>query len=247
MVRYNAYDPFARIYNRYWSTHATGAYPILDHLVLRHLPHASAVLDLCCGTGQLGAMLADDGYATTGVDGSDAMIEIARRNAPGVEFVVQDAREPLPSGEFSAVVSTFNSLNHLMTLADLTQVFRNVGEVLREDGYFVFDLNMAKAYKTRWHGTFSYVEDDHVCIVRSSKDDGQRIGRTELTIFEPEGAAWKRSDLTLSQRWYAEIDVRDGLRDAGFEAVETFNADEPIAEGCPPFPGRMYFVGRCRR
>ena len=37
-------------------------------------------------------MLTDKGFATTGVDGSEGMIEIARKNAPDVEFLVQDAR-----------------------------------------------------------------------------------------------------------------------------------------------------------
>ena len=57
MTRYDAYDPFARIYNQHWGHFATNAYPILEHLVLRDLPPGCAVLDLCCGTGQLAAKL----------------------------------------------------------------------------------------------------------------------------------------------------------------------------------------------
>ena len=124
--RYDAYDPFARVYNQHWGFFATKAYPILEHLVLGNLPPGCAVLDLCCGTGQLAAELSRQGYLTAGLDGSEGMIEIARKNAPDVEFVVEDARDFALPGRFAAVFSTFDSLNHVMSLDELEQVFRSV-------------------------------------------------------------------------------------------------------------------------
>ena len=82
MSRYNDYDPFVRVYNLFWGPYATRMYPILEHLVLRHLSGKAPVLDLCCGTGQLAARLTEDGYAVTGVDGSEPMIEVARATHP---------------------------------------------------------------------------------------------------------------------------------------------------------------------
>lgn len=244
MTRFRDYDPFARIYNLHWGSFANEVYPILERLVLRHLPRRSAVLDLCCGTGQLAARLAADGHAVTGVDGSEAMIGIARSNAPAARFVVQDAREPLPAGDFQAAFSTYDSLNHLMTLEDLTRVFGNVREVLAPGGRFAFDLNMAAAYEERWQGTFAQVEDEHVCLVRSSRDAARRMGYMRVTIFEQGRGGWKRSDVGLTQRWYAEDDVVAALGRAGFADVRALGADEPIAAGCPAFPGRTFFVAR---
>ena len=76
------------------------------------------------------------------------MIEIARKNAPDVEFVVQDARNIALPGRFSAVFSTFDSLNHVMSLDELEQVFRGVFAVLASGGYFVFDLNMEEGFRS---------------------------------------------------------------------------------------------------
>lgn len=241
------YDPFARVYNQHWGSFAGLVAPVLEHLVLRHLPHRAPVLDVCCGTGQLAARLAEGGYKVTGVDVSGSMIEIARENAPGADFHVQDVRQPLAPGDFAAAFSTFDSLNHMMTLDDLTRVFRNVRDVLRAEGCFAFDLNMAAAYEARWRGTFAYVEDDHVCAIRSSHDLATRTGRMDLTIFESAGGAWTRTDFCLGQRWYAEDEVLAALRSAGFSDNRSFRADEPIAEGCPALPGRMFFVARCAR
>lgn len=245
MNRYNAYDPFARVYNRHWGFFATKAYPILDHLVLGHFPPGSAVLDLCCGTGQLAAELSRQGYRTTGLDASEAMIEIAEQNAPDVEFVVQDARYIDLPRRFSAVFSTFDSLNHLMSLDELEQVFRGVFTVLEVGGYFAFDLNMEEGYKARWRGSFGHVEEDHVCVVRSSHDVEEKIGRLDVTLFELKDSGWVRTDFPLTQRWYDERQIRERLRKAGFEELRSLDGDEPIVEGSL-HEGRMFFVARKR-
>lgn len=44
-------------------------------------------MDLGCGTGALIPTLVNKGYKVTGVDASDNMLEIARKNNPDVEFI----------------------------------------------------------------------------------------------------------------------------------------------------------------
>ena len=183
---YDASDPFARVYDQHWGFFATKAYPILEHLVLDKLPPGCAVLDLCCGTGQLAAELSRRGYRTTGLDGSQGMIKMARKNAPDVDFVVQDARNIDLPRKFAAAFSTFDSLNHVMSLDELEQVFRSVFAVLEGGGYFVFDLNIEEGFRSRWRGSFEFVEEDHVCVVRSSHDANEKTGRMDVTLFELE-------------------------------------------------------------
>lgn len=241
--RYDAYDPFAHIYDHHWGFFATNVYPILDHLVLRKLAPGCAVLDLCCGTGRLAAELSRQGYLATGLDGSEAMIEVARKNAPDVEFVVQDARNIALSRRFTVAFSTFDSLNHLMSLGELEQVFRGVFAVLESGGYFVFDLNMEEGYRSRWRGSFAYVEDDHVCAGRSSHDAREKTGRFDVTLFEPKDSGWERTDFSLTQRWYEEAEVRERLRKVGFDALQSFDGNEPIVEDAL-YEGRLFFVAR---
>ena len=243
MNTYNAYDRFARTYNRHWGTFATVVYPILKHLVLEHLPPRCAVLDLCCGTGQLAAGLSRRGYRTTGLDGSQEMIEIARMNAPEAEFVVQDARDISLPSKFEAALSTFDSLNHVMSLDELEQVFRGVFAVLEKGGYFVFDLNMEEGFRSRWRGSAGYVEDDHVVVIRKSHDANEKTGRFDITLFELDGSRWVRTDIPLIQRWYEEVEIKERLRKAGFEELQSFDVNELKVAG-PKSHGRMFFVGR---
>ena len=109
--------------------------------------------------------------------------------------------------------------------------------------YFAIDLNMEEAYRSRWRGSFGYVEEDHVCVVRSSHDADEKIGRLDVTLFELKGSAWRRTDFPLTQRWYDEGEIRERLRTAGFEELQSLDGNEPIVEG-GVHEGRMFFVAR---
>ena len=52
-----------------------------------------ALLDICCGTGDLAETAAQRGAHVTGVDFAEPMIEIARVRVPSLQFEVGDAEE----------------------------------------------------------------------------------------------------------------------------------------------------------
>lgn len=246
MDRYDAYDPFAELYNRRWSGFALRVIPILDRLVLDGLPPGATVVDLCCGTGQLMGGLADRGLDLIGVDGSAAMIDHARVNAPGATLIVDDARSFRIDRPADAVVSTFDSLNHVMTAAGLAQVFLRVGEALRPGGVFVFDVNNHEGYSTRWGGSFVEVDDDEVVAVRSTFDETSgdaTIRVTHLTDTAPGSeageATWRRSDLRFTQHCHPDDEIRASLTAAGFVDIEHWEAREldPVDMG----EGRSFY------
>ena len=242
--QYSDYDAFAWAYNKHWGSAFTESIlPVIDKLVLQTIPPKARILDVCCGTGQLASALVKRGYRVTGVDGSKEMIRIARRNAPKATFHVEDARSFRIAPPCDAALSTYDSLNHMMALEDLTAVFRNVHDSLRDGGWFLFDLNMEEGYTARWRGESAIVEDDHVVAYRSSYSPDDKVGRMEFTIFRKVARGWKRTDLALTQRCYSDIEVRSALKRAGFEAARVFDG----ARDLEPFRnvGRWFFL--CRR
>lgn len=218
-------------------------FPVLERLLLSHLPSRARILDLCCGTGQPAQALAQRGFQVTGIDGSEEMIRFARMNAPDVEFLVEDARTFHLPAVYHAVVSTYDSLNHVMNLEELSRVFQNVNACLQKGGFFLFDLNVEAGYKDRWRGSLGIVEDDHVCVVRASFDENEKVGRTAITIFRLEGAAWHRSDVTLLQRCYSESEIRSGLEAAGLTDIQTFDAQHDLGWWSREV-GRVFFLSR---
>jgi SAM-dependent methyltransferase len=239
---YSDYDRFAWFYNKYWGgEYCRPALAIYNILVFPHLPDGCRILDLCCGAGQIANGLAERGYRVTGLDGSEAMLEFARANAPGVEFIRADARDFRLPDKFHGVISAFDSLNHIMELEELKSVFCNVYASMEDGGLFLFDLNLED--ETEMLGnSLEMVEDDHVCLVRASYKPEEKLKRYDVTMFRLEGASWRRSDLTLFQRYYAPDDVILALADCGFNRIKTYDARREF--GFTISDGRMFYLAR---
>ncbi len=239
---YSDYDRFAWFYNRYWGPEfSSPALAIYNILLFPHIPPGCRVLDLCCGTGQISTGLSERGYQVTGLDGSAAMLRFARENAPNVEFIHGDARSFELAQPVECVISAFDSLNHVMELDELTLVFRHVYEALTEEGIFLFDLNIEDASELLGN-TLEIIEDDHVCIVRSSYNQIQKLKRYDVTMFQLEQEIWQRTDVTLFQRYYSVNEVLGALADAGFLRVKTYDARREF--GFTISDGRMFYLAR---
>jgi 2-polyprenyl-3-methyl-5-hydroxy-6-metoxy-1,4-benzoquinol methylase len=108
-------------------------------LLKRLLPSPpAAVLDVGCGTGSLGVLLAGMGHRVTGVDFSSQMVGLARRKAADagvpVDFHIQDAAEPdFPPGSFAAVICR----HVLWALPDPAAVLRRWTTLLAPGGTLV--------------------------------------------------------------------------------------------------------------
>lgn len=99
---------YDRLAFEYEENEASREEPAEDLLALfraiSQLPPAS-VLDVACGTGFFTRQL---GSEVTGLDQSEAMLEVARRRVPWVEFVRGDAfRMPFAERSFERVFASF--------------------------------------------------------------------------------------------------------------------------------------------
>ena len=137
--RYAVYDGFACYFDRYWGrSFFDDLRPIVEQCFLPLLPANGAVLDLCCGSGRLSHWLTVRGFEVSGVDGSEEMVRLARKNAPRASFRVADVRRFREPESFDGVLCTFDSLNHLASGDDLLTVFQNIARSLRPRGAVLF-------------------------------------------------------------------------------------------------------------
>ena len=224
---YAAYDQFAWFYSKGWGEDFhKQARAVLEEHVFPALPAGARVLDLCCGTGDLSVLLAAQGYKVTGLDGSEQMLAYARRRVPEAEFLQEDARTFQFTCAFDAVLSTFDSMNHVLSIEELEAVFGNVLCALTAGGLFIFDLNMREAFETLWRGSTAVVEDTQVSIVRGAYEAEQQVGRADVTLFSLEDGHWTRSDVSVLERCYSEEEIEDALRRTGFAEIGTYEASE---------------------
>ena len=90
-----------------------------------------AVLDACCGTGDLAIACARSGGKVTGIDFSEAMLERARRKAPELEWVAGDLLAlPFGDASFEAATVGFGVRN----VEDLSRALGELRRVLRPGG-----------------------------------------------------------------------------------------------------------------
>ena len=244
---YPDYGAFAWFYNRYWGPEfCRTALAVLKRLLFPKLSTGDHILDLCCGTGQLAAELVSHGYRVTGVDASQVMLQFARKNAPEATFICDDARSlnhGLLTGNFDACVSVFDSLNHILMLSELTEVFRRVHSALAVNGSFVFDLNTEEEFEVgAREAGFDIIEDDHACMVRSRYNGHERLKEYHVTTFKLDDAGWQRNDVTLLQRYHLIEDVKAALWLADFGAVSVYDGSRDF--GMPVKDGRAFFLAR---
>jgi SAM-dependent methyltransferase len=91
------------------------------------------VLDVCTGHGVLASAAAERGATVCGLDFSEEVVAVARRNVPGVEFRLGDAQElPYPDARFDAVVCGYGVI-HVpepdRALAEMCRVLKPAGRV----------------------------------------------------------------------------------------------------------------------
>lgn len=239
---YSNYDSFAWFYNKHWSRDVPNQiFTVIEKLLLRRISAGGHVLDLCCGTGQTAAALLDRGFMVTGVDGSEEMLRVARQNASAVKFICADARYFWSAPVYDGLVSTFDSLNHIMNLEELTQVFRNVHAALAKGGLFLFDMNLEQAFLSRWRDYFTIVEQDNICALSSQYDSDKKIGRFDVATFRLKGKTWRRMDFVILERCYSTNEIKITLKKSGFKDVSIYRAEDL---GLADHIGRVFLLAR---
>ncbi|BCL17052.1 class I SAM-dependent methyltransferase [Micromonospora sagamiensis] len=120
----------------------TGEARLLDAMVRP----GARILDAGCGTGRVGAALADRGHTVVGVDADPALVEAARADHPGPTWLVADLAElELPGEPFDAAVVAGNVMAFVAPGTE-REVLRRLATHLRPDGVLVVGFGTDRGY-----------------------------------------------------------------------------------------------------
>ena len=114
-----------------------------ERLADRHALRFQSAGDLGCGTGLFACYLATRfGVPVCGVDRSREMLAVARRRCrdPQVRFLHQDIRRFRLPEPVDLATANFDTVNHLLTDADLESFLSCVREHLAPAGHLLFDV-----------------------------------------------------------------------------------------------------------
>lgn len=187
------------------------------------------IVDLACGGGIWAEHALRAGYAVFGVDASPAMIEIARRVAPGAVFVVGSVHSvAIPS--CVAVTAVGEGISYLPPGRDdleVEELVHRVYDALAPGGLFIFD-----AVERCWTAPMSYetsrVGSDWTVDVEVREDPKRHLLTRTIRIRREVGAETRHSIETHRLRTFDRHELEAMLAAARFsvEVTRSYGAVE---------------------
>ena len=142
----------------------------------------SKVLDLACGKGRHARTLHALGLNVLGTDLSPESIAFANESAvDGLQFKVQDMREPLPNESFDAVFNLFTSFGYFDSTVENQRVIDAVNSMLKPRGILVIDFLNAQRVINTLVSAEVVQRDAHTFKIRREISAGKVIKHIEFT------------------------------------------------------------------
>lgn len=223
------YQTFAELYDELFDP---ALYTQWLDFVRRQLPAKDGqLLELACGTGRLGVLLAEAGYHVTGLDLSSNMLALAQEHAetagvtlPLIEGDMLDLSE---IGTFDVVTCFADSFCYLPDLATVQQAFTQVAQHLTADGTFLFDVITPYQTDTVYPGyMYNYRDESRAFMWTSYAGEHGHSAEHDLSffIYNDQKEAFDEVSELHRERTYELAEYRQALAAAGFSSV-TVTAD----------------------
>lgn len=187
----------------------------------------SLLLDLACGTGEFSNRFAPKGISVIGVDISEEMLCIARQKSEeqgnDIMYICQDAASLDLYGKVDGAVCMLDSLNHITDYGQFCKALERVSLFLKNEGLFIFDVNTV--YKHReilGDNTFVLDEDGVYCVWQNFYNPEDNSVDIELDFFEGDGENYKRYSEDITERAYADKEIRSALKKAGLKVLALY-------------------------
>jgi SAM-dependent methyltransferase len=198
----NDYDRFARLYD----LEHQGFADDLDLYRNFALRCDGSVLELGCGSGRVCLALARSGFDITGVDTSEAMLDLAHVHVASaglsgrVRLEQADIRGLAFEGQFALVIYPLNGFLHLLTVEGQLAALKCARRALLPGGFLIVDLpNPHVAFAPDADGAF-------LLRRRFASPEGHTIASLSLSQTD---FARQRQHLTLR---YDELDGDELIR-----------------------------------
>jgi SAM-dependent methyltransferase len=229
------YDEFAVNYHWLYSDYVSSGKPALEEHsdVLTDAGPKARILDCSCGIGTFAIALAKLGYAVSGSDGSQGMIEqadLAARNA-NVDVPLKCCNwEDLPAhfaGPFDLVFCLGNAIGHTRNLEEMLRSLQGMRAVLRGGGKLVIDSRnweQIRKEKTRFTPYQWRERAGQRCLPIYIWNFPERFEDAHtievLLVFDSGGKVSVRSYTIVYYPFRVE-ELAERLRSAGFTNIQT--------------------------
>ena len=151
------------------------------NIFISHLPQNPVVLDIGCGAADpVGRYLVDHGCAYTGIDFSEGMLRIAKKNCPEGSFLKMNMVELAFDDNSFDGVTAFYSIIHLERKYHL-DLFKNIKRILKPGGVMLICLG-----PDAWEAVDEYYDIKMFWSHYSPLKSLDLVKRAELEIISDE-------------------------------------------------------------
>jgi SAM-dependent methyltransferase len=185
------------------------------------------IVDAGCGTGRHSAFLAERGFTVTGIDVSEAMIEVARARTDAADFEVADLREWRPPADVDGVLCR-GVLNDLTGDDDRQRAIDSLFSMLRDGGLLLLTVREVEKTRARYGREPVLTRSESGVFFRS---EARFVGDL-VVVDETLSSSDARADYRFEMKpWsLSEVDERCGA--AGFRRVERRIEGDRIVAAC---------------
>ena len=224
----NSYSDFAYVYDALmkrdvdyekWTDYIENLFDMYD-------VHPSLVCDVACGTGNFTIPLARRGYDMTGVDISEAMLNVAREKAEGLDilFLNQSMTKIDLYGTMGAFLCMIDGINYVLSPKSLLRFFTKIKTCFMDKGApFIFDISSEYKMKSViGSNTFIHSDKDIFYTWQNRYIENKKLSDMFLTFFVKDGDTYHRFEERHLQRAWSSEELTYLLKKAGFETVDTY-------------------------
>jgi ubiquinone/menaquinone biosynthesis C-methylase UbiE len=125
------------------------------------------LLDVGCGTGKHLNYLKTD-FECTGVDISQQLLDIARKNYTDIRFIQADMVELDLNEEFDAIICLFSSIGYVKTYENLKKTINNFTKHLKLGGVLIIEPWLTKSIAIDGLASMDTYSSESIKIARQS-------------------------------------------------------------------------------
>lgn len=195
------------------------------------------LLDIGCGTGVLGMLLASAGYTVSGLDLSEDMLSVAaaRFGEAGlhVPLYCMSMHELDGFAELDVMTIAIDSLNYVREETDVVETLTRAHSALRDGGQLFFDVHsLYKMDEIFLGGPFTYDDGEITYVWHTEPGEYPHSVYHQMTFFVEAGNTdlFERFDEEHFQRAFSPEKYVEWLRAIGFSQVDLtadWSADAP--------------------
>ncbi len=195
------YDEYEELYSSYLQL----LYPLA----------VSSVLDIGCGNGKLLKLLQNNDFDAYGIDRSSEMIKRAKKL--GVKAEIKELAS-LEKNSFECALAVGDVLNYMKD-DELDKFFDEVKAVVKEDGYFLADINTKLGFEVADGVMVKESENSFLSVEANYEDE---VLTTNITLFERAKESYAKSSGQVLQYFHTR---------ERFEKLKSFRlvASSPIS------------------